>query len=102
MRLLLTPGKSSAARSSSPARICCANRRWRCAIFAGAARDDFSRSDAEPESGDEVGAQIAETLERHTGLAGAALAARVIELLNAVAFRSGGGRTNIRSSCRAA
>jgi len=31
-----------------------------------------------------VGAQIAETLERHTGLAGAALAARVIELLNAV------------------
>src|SRR3990172_5487219 len=31
-----------------------------------------------------VGAQIAETLERHTGLAGAALAARVIELLHAV------------------
>ena len=31
-----------------------------------------------------VGAQIAETLERHTGLAGGALAARVIELLNAV------------------
>ena len=31
-----------------------------------------------------VGAQIAETLERHTGLAGAALAARVIELLIAV------------------
>ena len=31
-----------------------------------------------------VGAQIAETLERHTRLAGAALAARVIELLNAV------------------
>ena len=31
-----------------------------------------------------AGAQIAETLERHTGLAGAALDARVIELLNAV------------------
>ncbi|OGA70132.1 MAG: ABC transporter ATP-binding protein [Betaproteobacteria bacterium RIFCSPLOWO2_12_FULL_65_14] len=31
-----------------------------------------------------VGAQIAETLERHTGLAGAALDARVVELLNAV------------------
>jgi len=31
-----------------------------------------------------VGAQIAETLERHTELAGAALEARVIELLNAV------------------
>ncbi len=31
-----------------------------------------------------VGAQIAETLERHTELAGAALNARVIELLNAV------------------
>ena len=31
-----------------------------------------------------VGAQIAETLKRHTGLAGAALDARVIELLNAV------------------
>ncbi len=31
-----------------------------------------------------AGAQIAETLERHTGLAGAALEARVIELLHAV------------------
>ena len=31
-----------------------------------------------------AGAQIAETLKRHTGLAGAALDARVIELLNAV------------------
>ena len=51
-----------------------------------------------------VGEQIAEALRRHTSLAGAALDARVLELLDAVRIPDAGApaRTNTRSSSPAA
>ena len=47
-------------------------------------RHDLPGTRCPPEPGDDVGAQIAEVLERHTELRGSEANARVIELLNSV------------------